>query len=107
MVSSFGPERKEKQSAALFSSATHVGFHSNSCCRYSPGVSAADSPISANTTAKVLYACNPNAEFSTCCKAGETCGTDLLCHNSDGIKVARQYCTDPTWKTDQCSRLCP
>ncbi|KAL8732288.1 MAG: hypothetical protein Q9166_002860 [cf. Caloplaca sp. 2 TL-2023] len=69
-------------------------------------ISAADSPISANTTARLLVACNAGQANSTCCKGDETCGPDLLCTRSDGTK-ARQYCTDKTWTTDQCSPLCP
>ncbi|KAL8685073.1 MAG: hypothetical protein Q9218_007991, partial [Villophora microphyllina] len=70
-----------------------------------PKVSAADSPIS-NSTASTLIACNAAHTNSTCCFAGETCAADLLCHKADGT-VRRQYCTDPTWTTDQCSPLCP
>ncbi|KAL8706684.1 MAG: hypothetical protein Q9201_000318 [Fulgogasparrea decipioides] len=68
-------------------------------------VSAADSPY-ANGTASLLVACNAGHANSTCCFAGETCAPDLLCHKGDGT-VRRQYCTDPTWTTDQCSPLCP
>lgn len=67
-------------------------------------VNAADSPIS-NKTASLLVPCNAAAN-STCCFSYETCAPDLLCHSKDG-SVRRQYCTDPTWQTDQCSPLCP
>ncbi|KAL8992160.1 MAG: hypothetical protein Q9169_007323, partial [Polycauliona sp. 2 TL-2023] len=72
------------------------------------GISSADSPISADRTANLLFKCNTNTAFTTCCVGGEEiCGSDLLCHNLNGKFVARQYCTDPTWETDQCSQLCP
>ncbi|KAI4229226.1 MAG: hypothetical protein LQ349_006423 [Xanthoria aureola] len=95
--------------------ATHESFpkqaHSHRQCSQHtprPSISAADSPISANTSANLLFKCNANTTFTTCCMRGtETCGPDLLCHNVNGYLVARQYCTDPTWTTDQCSRLCP
>ncbi|KAL8944136.1 MAG: hypothetical protein Q9216_000641 [Gyalolechia sp. 2 TL-2023] len=67
-------------------------------------ISAADSSIS-NRTASLLVACNAAAD-SACCFSYETCAPDLLCHSSDG-SVRRQYCTDPTWQTNQCSSLCP
>ncbi|KAI4173841.1 MAG: hypothetical protein LQ348_006459 [Seirophora lacunosa] len=69
-------------------------------------ISAADSPHSKDD-ADQLVACNPGSVNSTCCYAWETCAPDLLCYNSGEGSVARQYCTDPTWTTDQCSKLCP
>ncbi|KAL8948261.1 MAG: hypothetical protein Q9222_005532 [Ikaeria aurantiellina] len=78
-------------------------FHSLMQLTY--GISAADSSIS-NKTASLLVACNAGQGDSTCCFSYETCAPDLLCHRSDGT-VRRQYCTDPTWATSQCSPLCP
>ncbi|KAH8205470.1 hypothetical protein TruAng_000376 [Truncatella angustata] len=56
-----------------------------------------------------IYACPPGDDgFATCCVGGDFCHPDNLCYNlHDGYPVVhRQYCTDPTWKSSNCSPLC-
>ncbi|KAL8885012.1 MAG: hypothetical protein Q9215_007061 [Flavoplaca cf. flavocitrina] len=77
-------------------------------CYSHDGISAADSPISVNETAPRLFKCSESTPFTSCCIGGEEiCADDLLCHNLDGVIITRQYCTDPTWTTNQCSAMCP
>ena len=56
-----------------------------------------------------LYACPPGDDgFATCCVGTDFCQPNNLCYNlNNGAPVAyRQYCTDPTWESDNCSGLC-
>ncbi|KAH6645071.1 hypothetical protein BKA67DRAFT_128185 [Truncatella angustata] len=56
-----------------------------------------------------LYACPPGADgFATCCAEGDFCHPDGLCYgpNAGQPTVRRQYCTDESWRSSNCSPLC-
>lgn len=50
--------------------------------------------------------CDSSTEFSMCCAVGNDCRPDKLCFmNSTGL-VYRKGCTDPTWTSPSCVKLC-
>ena len=51
--------------------------------------------------------CNPGDSVSMCCRAGDKCRQDGLCGDSpfDGM-TWRGMCTDPTWESSECLKLC-
>lgn len=65
-----------------------------------------------------LYAaCNPSASASMCCaldstsyflngKSGTICRSDGLCANGNGQYITRTACTDLTWQSPDCVKLC-
>ncbi|ETS77228.1 hypothetical protein PFICI_11102 [Pestalotiopsis fici W106-1] len=60
-------------------------------------------------TNQELFACPAGDDgFATCCVSTDFCHPDNLCYNlNDGFPtVYRQYCTDQTWDSDNCSPLC-
>lgn len=60
------------------------------------------------TEAGIDYPCNPDAENSFCCGMspwGFACLENGLCQSEDG-KIVRGSCTDKTWKSDACTKLC-
>ena len=54
--------------------------------------------------------CNTNstAEVSMCCNVGvgDVCREDGLCYNPTAKLVWRESCTDPTWGSPNCLKLC-
>lgn len=54
--------------------------------------------------------CNPGDEHSMCCglnlNVKEQCRSDGLCFAPSDSNVWRDACTDPTWKSPSCIRLC-
>lgn len=55
--------------------------------------------------------CNNGDEHSMCCAAGQdTCRIDGLCYYNGEVKgskgVFRDGCTDPTWESPSCVKLC-
>jgi len=64
-----------------------------------------------------LYsACNPNAPASMCCalhpslylneNSGSICRSDGLCINGNGKYISRTACTDQSWRSPECIKLC-
>lgn len=51
--------------------------------------------------------CNRSAEHSMCCRAKDhTCRSDGLCFDAWSSLVWRESCTDPTWNSSACVKLC-
>lgn len=51
--------------------------------------------------------CDTRGEHSTCCARWDVCRSDGLCfNNATGHDVWRSGCTDPTWKSPSCVKLC-
>ena len=51
--------------------------------------------------------CNTGGEHAMCCARWDTCRFDGLCFTSFGSKeVFRDGCTDRTWKSPSCVKLC-
>ncbi|KAI4194912.1 MAG: hypothetical protein LQ348_002535 [Seirophora lacunosa] len=50
---------------------------------------------------------NPGDDFSMCCsRLGDKPRSDGLCANSDGSVIWRESCTDRTWQSPKCIKLC-
>ena len=50
---------------------------------------------------------NPGDDFSMCCShLGDQPRSDGLCRNSDGTVIWRESCTDRTWQSPKCIKLC-
>lgn len=67
--------------------------------------------------ANLYDACNPSASASMCCAldstsdflngdSGTICRNDGLCINAKGKKITRTACTDQTWQSPECIKLC-
>jgi len=67
--------------------------------------------------ANLYDACNPSASASMCCAldsksdflngdSGTICRNDGLCINANGKKITRTACTDQTWQSPECIKLC-
>lgn len=50
--------------------------------------------------------CNPDAKHSMCCAPWDTCTPDGLCQSGYDGNTWRDSCTDPTWKSPSCVKLC-
>lgn len=50
--------------------------------------------------------CNSGKEFSMCCAAGNGCRPDGLCFVDSTGLIYRKGCTDPTWASPSCVKLC-
>ena len=50
-------------------------------------------------------ACTPTATHSVCCSSGDSCVGNGLCYSRYG-SVYRGGCTDSTWQTNECARVC-
>ncbi|KAI4216010.1 MAG: hypothetical protein LQ351_001506 [Letrouitia transgressa] len=70
-------------------------------CYYSNGTAAVTEPEWPVTP------CNPEQPVSMCCQntTYEVCRPDGLCDGSDN-QIWRESCTDPTWKSPRCIKLC-
>lgn len=55
---------------------------------------------------EVYHPCNSNTEFSMCCAAWDKCRPDGLCASGFDGNIWRDGCTDPTWKSPSCIKLC-
>ncbi|KAL8846617.1 MAG: hypothetical protein Q9221_008311 [Calogaya cf. arnoldii] len=52
-------------------------------------------------------ATNPEDDFSMCCsRLGDQPRSDGLCMNADGSVIWRESCTDRTWQSSKCIKLC-
>ncbi|KAL8926539.1 MAG: hypothetical protein Q9208_002866 [Pyrenodesmia sp. 3 TL-2023] len=50
---------------------------------------------------------NPGDEFSMCCSSlGDKPRSDGLCENAEGSVIWRESCTDRTWQSPKCIKLC-
>ncbi|CAI4218860.1 unnamed protein product [Parascedosporium putredinis] len=52
--------------------------------------------------------CNNATDVSMCCNTGlgDICRENGLCFNPNTEQVWRESCTDPTWKSPSCLKLC-
>ncbi len=55
--------------------------------------------------------CDSGDEFSMCCRLGaefepDKCRSDGLCFGTSNHKVWRESCTDPSWRSSSCFKLC-
>lgn len=57
--------------------------------------------------------CNASAQESMCCRINlspdsskDHCRSDGLCDSPNHVYLWRESCTDPTWKSPHCQRLC-
>ncbi|KAF3002721.1 hypothetical protein E8E14_002350 [Neopestalotiopsis sp. 37M] len=92
--------------AALFT--TSILAQNTTKCYAPNGQEATYSNVGTGTDL-LLYACPAGDDgFATCCTGTDFCQPNNLCYNlNNGAPVAyRQYCTDPTWESDNCSDLC-
>lgn len=75
-------------------------------CYYPNGTDVTTSGIAFTSYAP----CNASAEASMCCRinvtAGDHCRSDGLCDSPDYRYLWRESCTDPTWKSPHCQKLC-
>lgn len=56
---------------------------------------------------EVYQPCNRSAEHSMCCRANDhKCRSDGLCYDAWTRLVWRESCTDPTWNSSACVKLC-
>lgn len=62
-----------------------------------------DFPVKANYSP-----CNFSSEHVMCCAQWDSCRSDGLCFNKQDSnkEVWRDGCTDPTWKSPSCIKLC-
>ncbi len=55
--------------------------------------------------------CNPNDTDSMCCRLNggdpDKCRSDGLCLSSFDSNIWRESCTDHSWKSPNCIKLCP
>lgn len=52
--------------------------------------------------------CKNSTEASMCCNSGtgDICRDNGLCYNPSSKQIWRESCTDPTWKSPGCLKLC-
>lgn len=50
--------------------------------------------------------CVSGDEFSMCCATFDKCRPDGLCLSGYDGNIWRDGCTDPTWKSPSCIKLC-
>lgn len=50
--------------------------------------------------------CDNGGEFSMCCASFDRCRPDGLCGSGFDDNVWRDGCTDPTWESPSCIKLC-
>ena len=50
--------------------------------------------------------CDSGSEFSMCCATFDQCRPDGLCFSGWDGNIWRDGCTDPTWKSPNCVKLC-
>ena len=50
--------------------------------------------------------CDSGKEFSMCCAVGNDCRPDGLCFTDSTGLIYRKGCTDPTWASPSCVKLC-
>jgi len=56
--------------------------------------------------AKGAKPCNPTAAHSHCCRDADVCLTNGLCFSSGLGAVVRRSCTDRSWNSTACPRVC-
>ena len=82
-------------------------FYSSSraACYYPNG-----SDLNARLDQEVYQPCDPGDEHSMCCALNrpfpDKCRNDGLCYSTYDSNVWRDGCTDPTWKSSSCVKLC-
>jgi hypothetical protein len=47
-----------------------------------------------------------NSEFTMCCANFDTCRPDGMCLSGWDSEIWRDGCTDPTWRSPNCIKLC-
>jgi len=52
----------------------------------------------------IYLPCNDSAQVSTCCDAGNACGTSGICYGNSGY-IYRGGCTDQSWGAAACKGL--
>lgn len=56
---------------------------------------------------KVYRPCSSGKEFDTCCNGNmDECRPDGLCVSKSDQSIWRIGCTDPTWESSSCIKLC-
>lgn len=56
---------------------------------------------------EVYQPCNRSAEHSMCCRGTDhKCRSDGLCYDAWARLIWRESCTDPTWNSSACVKLC-
>lgn len=69
-------------------------------------IAASRSQFLSPADAAKLVGCQPG--ITACCfNVTQYCDVDLLCHDRKTKRLSRQYCSDPSWPEDRCSKLCP
>ena len=54
----------------------------------------------------VMFACDLSATFSPCCMVASVCLDNKLCQVEGTIVTYRGGCTDLTWNSSDCPRIC-
>lgn len=58
-------------------------------------------------SSELYQACDGGGKHSMCCQRNhDRCRSDGLCVNSQNNEIWRESCTDPTWRSPACVRLC-
>lgn len=73
----------------------------------SPQMLKRDAPTCYNpngSVSPIMFACDILTVFSPCCMFGTVCLDNKLCRNDNDIY--RGGCTDPTWNSSDCPRMC-
>ncbi|KAF1830908.1 hypothetical protein BDW02DRAFT_650312 [Decorospora gaudefroyi] len=53
-----------------------------------------------------LHVCLPDAAVSHCCRSSDSCLSNGMCFSSGLGSIVRRACTDKTWKSQECPRIC-
>ena len=81
----------------------------SAACYYQNGTD-----VTAYNPGNIAYAaCNASAEASMCCRiniadkpARDHCRADGFCDSPKYVYLWRESCTDPTWRSPHCQKLC-
>lgn len=58
-------------------------------------------------SSELYQACGGGDKHSMCCRMGrDQCRDDGLCSNYQRNEIWRESCTDPTWRSPSCVKLC-
>lgn len=50
--------------------------------------------------------CDSGKEYNMCCANWDECRSDGLCFSNQSNLIYRDGCTDPSWESPSCVKLC-